>query len=348
MKLDQNNFHKNFQLNGNSFSCIDELLTYANSFSDEIYCFLESWFSNKDFISVQTSGSTGLPKQLKLYKIKMLNSAYATGVYFGLKEKTKALLCLSVKYIAGKMMLIRALTLGWHLDVIETNSYPLNHVDKTYDFCAMVPLQLENSIALLYKIKKLIVGGGVVSEQLQGKIQNSICSIYATYGMTETITHIAIKKLNNFKTCPNFYQLLPGVQVYKDERSCLVINAPLISNEFVFTNDVVNLISNTQFEWLGRFDNVVNSGSIKLHPEKIEEKLSKIIKNRFYVIGISDEKFGEKLILIIEGKPQEIDFGSTNLTKFEIPKNTFFLDEFIETETKKIQRKKTLDLLKRM
>lgn len=357
----QGRFHKDFKLNGISFSSVDELLVYTQDFSDaSIHCFFKQWFSKEEFILVKTSGSTGVPKEIKLQKEFMRNSALATGLYFNLKEHTTALLCLSADYIAGKMMLVRALTLGWSLDVVATNSNPLKDVSKQYDFVAMVPIQLENSLNSLHQINKIIVGGGVVSNQLQNKIQNVNCVIFATYGMTETITHIAVKKLNNFlNTTKNsiersFYEVLPNVEIYKDQRNCLVIHAPKVSDEFIFTNDIVRLISDKQFEWLGRFDTIINSGGVKLHPEKIEEKLSEIITKRFFVAGIPDEKLGEKLVLIVE---ESIDLKNLEksikesfknnlaLSRFENPKEIYFVDCFIETETKKIQRKKTLDLI---
>ena len=362
MKSEQTKFHKSFQLNGCSFTSVDEILSHTKDFSDEIHHFLESWFSSDKNITVHTSGSTGAPKSIELKKEFVLNSAIATGKYFDLQENTTALLCLPTAYIAGKLMLIRALTLGWHLDVIAPSSNPLEKVNKEYDFSAMVPLQLENSISKLSKIKKLIVGGGVVSKELKTKIQDVFTVIFATYGMTETITHIAVKKLNNFPsskgriTKQSFYQTLPNVTIYIDDRNCLVINAPKVSDEIIYTNDVVQLISDTEFEWLGRFDTVINSGGIKLHPEEIEEKLSEIITHRFFVTGIPDKKLGEKLVLVIEldsAKNLEILLFIKNeirnlksLSKFEIPKEIYCLRSFIETGTKKIQRIKTLNLLK--
>lgn len=349
--LKQNSFHKDFKLNNNSFSSVNGLLNFSCTISDEIHSFLKSWFSASDTISVETSGSTGVPKSILLKKEQMINSALATGNFFDAKEKTLALLCLSPGYIAGKMMLVRAITLGWHLDVITPDANPLQNIDKCYDFTAMVPLQLKNSIAYLSNVKKIIVGGGVVSNELQDQIQNTKCKVFATYGMTETNTHIAIKPLNNFSNDTlssvkkSFYQTLPSVKIYKDQRDCLVIEAPKVSDEIIFTNDVVDLISDTQFEWLGRYDHVINSGGVKLHPEKIEEKLSKIISNRFFVAGIPDAVFGEKLIVIIEGQEIDLDFNSVNLSKFEKPKGVYFIQNFIETPTKKIQRKKTLDLV---
>jgi O-succinylbenzoic acid--CoA ligase len=343
MILVQTKFHHSFQLNGCSFASVDELLFYTCDFSNEIHQFLQSWFSVEENITVQTSGSTGTPKSILLKKEFIINSAKATGLYFNLQENTTALLCLPVTYIAGKLMLIRAITLGWKLDVITSSANPLDEIDKQYDFSAMVPLQLENSLIKVHLIRKLIVGGGVVSKELEGKIQGISTDVFATYGMTETITHIAVRKLNKINQIPNFYQVLPSVQIYKDDRDCLVIDAPKVSEEFVVTNDVVELISDTHFEWLGRFDNVINSGGIKLQPEKIEEKLSDFIDNRFFVIGIPDEKFGQKLVLVIEGNEYKINFKKSTLSKFEIPKEIYFITKFIETETGKIQRLKSAE-----
>jgi len=350
----QNKFHQNFQLNNISFSSVDELQAYTKGFSEEIHLFLESWFSKSDVIIVKTSGSTGTPKSISLQKEFVINSAKATGAFFDLQENTTALLCLPIQYIAGKLMLIRALTLGWKLDIIESNSNPLKTVEKQYDFTAMVPLQLQNSISKIHLIKKLIVGGGVVSSALQEKLQTVSTNVFATYGMTETITHIAVKKLNHSDSFGekmsrlDFYQTLPNITIYKDERNCLVIEAPKVADEIIFTNDVIELVSDRHFKWLGRFDNVINSGGVKLHPEKIEEKLAKIISTRFFVIGIPDEKLGEKLILFIEGNHKEMSFENIDLTKFEIPKEIYFLNQFIETASGKIKRKKTFDFFKEL
>ncbi len=348
----KNTFHKNFRLNGMSFTSEEELLHFSKTINKAVFLFLSDWFSANDFVVVQTSGSTGRPKSISLKKELMINSAKATGVFFGLQENTTALLCLSADYIAGKMMLVRALTLGWHIDVVA----PIAKVTiaKQYDFSAMVPMQLRSSIEDISKIKKLIVGGGVVANDLMKAIQSKPTKVYATYGMTETITHIAIKSLNHKNTTNNdTYITLPKVRVLQDNRNCLVIDAPKVAFEKIVTNDVVCLHSETEFEWLGRYDNVINSGGIKLHPEKIEEKLTKIISNRFFVAGIPDKTLGERLILVVEGATLNEERSSLkneieslqNLSKYEIPKTIYFVEKFVETETKKIQRKKTLNLI---
>ena len=356
--MDSTFVHIDFKLNGNSFKGKDKFLAFVKVEVKEVYSFLSNWFDDSDFIAVNTSGSTGKPKRIKLRKEFMRNSAKATGEFFGIKAGTTALMCLPVEFIAGKMMLVRAMVLGWNLDVIVPDSFPLKGVNKSYDFSAMVPLQLFNSLNEIEKIKKLIVGGGVVSNALQSKIKNLSTKIYATYGMTETITHIAIKPLNKsslrggrmWQSLHN-YTVLPNIKITTDHRNCLVIHAPKVSNEKIITNDLVKIISETQFKWLGRYDHMINSGGIKLIPEQIEEKLSKIIKQRFFVTGLPDDVLGDKLVLIIEDqefkfKIQNLKFKINNLPsldKFEIPKEIYFVKRFEETETKKIQRQKTLD-----
>lgn len=355
-------FHSAFKLQGKSFNSIEELIDFSKEISAEVSDFLRNWFDEKSFVEVITSGSTGNPKIIKLQKNHMIHSAKATGDYFNLPENTTALLCMSTNYIAGKMMLVRALTLGWHLDIAEPTSNPLKNSDKNYDFSAMVPLQLHNSLADIHKIKKLIVGGGTVSNALLNKIQEVKTEIFATYGMTETITHIAVKKLNQIRhaelVSASYYKTLPNIKIAVDHRGCLVIDAPTISAEKVVTNDLVQLISPSEFKWLGRIDNVINSGGIKLIPEQIEEKLAKIIKNRFFVARKKDMVLGEKLILVIEeskiekiNNPSKVailkEIKNTKLfSTYEIPKEIYFLEKFMETETNKIDRAKTLEFLK--
>lgn len=342
----QSSIHKNFQLNGFSFLNKEELLDYSESISKPIFAFLSEFLSDAIIVKVQTSGSTGVPKIIEIKKEFFINSAIATGEFFDLKEKTTALMCLNPEYIAGKMMLIRALVLGWELDVVSPSSNPLSNIEKVYDFSAMVPLQVSNSMGYLHKIKKLIVGGGVVSKGLESKLENLTTEVFATYGMTETVTHIAVKKLNGIEKKGENYFLLENVKITKDQRNCLVIDAPNVSDTKIVTNDIVTIISDNEFEWLGRIDSIINSGGLKLIPEQIEQKLSKIISQRFFISSLSDDTLGEKVILIIEGEEKSVDFSSVdNLSKYEIPKEVFFLPKFIETETKKIHRKKTLELL---
>tara|TARA_B110000240_G_C13486797_1_gene447842 strand:- start:548 stop:1594 length:1047 start_codon:yes stop_codon:yes gene_type:complete len=346
----QSSIHKNFQLNGFSFLNKEELLDYSESISKPIFVFLSEFLSDAIIVKVQTSGSTGVPRIIEIKKEFFINSAIATGEFFDLKEKTTALMCLNPEYIAGKMMLIRALVLGWELDVVSPSSNPLSNIEKVYDFSAMVPLQVFNSMGYLHKIKKLIIGGGVVSKGLESKLENLAIEVFSTYGMTETVTHIALKRLNHFlldtERSRSVYKALPNISISTDSRDCLVIDAPLVSDSVIVTNDIVNIKSDNEFEWLGRVDSIINSGGVKLIPEQIEQKLSDIISQRFFISSLPDDTLGEKVVLVIEGEEKNVDFSSVaNLSKYETPKEIFYLSKFIETETKKIQRKKTLELL---
>lgn len=344
--------HPDFKLNRRSFTSKEELLLYVlNDLSTalkvtDLYNFLSEWFDQNEFVTVKTSGSTGKPKKIQIKKEYMINSALATGNYFELFKETTALLCMPVKYIAGKMMLVRAMVLGWHLDLVEVNSFPLKDIDKKYDFSAMVPLQLYNTLDKIGLIRKLIVGGGVVSEELIEKIQNVPTEIFSTYGMTETITHIAVKTLNTDKRS-DFYHVLPEVSISLDQRGCLVIDAPKITDEKVITNDLVEIVSGKQFRWLGRYDHIINTGGIKIIPEEVEKKIAPFLSSRFFISSVPDSRLGEKIILIAEGEQNKIsieDFKGV-LTKYEIPKEIFFIEKFAETPTGKINRNKTKELL---
>lgn len=343
-------FNSEFRLQNQSFSSKEEIIEFAKNINQELHLFLIDWFNNKSNIKVHTSGSTGKPKEILLEKKHLINSALATGTYFKVFDKTAALLCLPIQYIAGKMMVVRALTLGWHLTVIEPTSFPLQKINKSFDFAAMIPLQVENEINNLNKINTIIVGGAPISKTLKNKLRLVKSNLFETYGMTETCTHVAVKQINHFKNNDEqVFKALPNVKFKIDERKCLVIEAPNIISEKIITNDVVQLISDKEFTWKGRFDSVINSGGIKLFPEEIENKLTEIIKIPFFVCGIRDEKLGEKLVLIIEESNQNLKeslfsaiLNNHHLTKFEKPKEIILVSEIIFTGNKKINRTETL------
>jgi O-succinylbenzoic acid--CoA ligase len=335
--------HPDFKLNGKSFSYI-ELLAEAlylkengQLFEKNIGKFLLEWLNTEVFVFVTTSGSTGKPKKIVLQKTAMIASAKATGTFFNLKPKNTALLCLSADYIAGKMMLIRAITLGLHLNYVEPKANPLEN--KKYDFIAMVPMQVANSLEKLHLVGTLLIGGTKVSYQLAESILKTNCQAFESYGMTETISHIAIKPIGAKE-----FTVLPNVSITVDDRNCLVIEALELSMEKIITNDIIEILNNTQFILKGRIDNVINSGGVKIFPEEIEEKLAKFIFVRFFIASLPDEKLGEKVILVVEGKAFEMEnIIFSELLKYQIPKEIVFIDKFVETETNKINRKKTLD-----
>ncbi len=335
--------HPDFRLQNQSFIDVTGFLEYVKNEFPESHCFLKSLLDESDKIFVQTSGSTGKPKQIELQKRKLLNSAQATASFFDLPQKTKALHCLSSDFIAGKMMWVRALSLGWHLEVVAPNSNPLKDTKSHYDFGAMVPLQAQNSLDELHRIKKLIVGGAPISYVLEQALIQIPVSVYQTYGMTETITHIAVKKLSNDSN--KYYTCLPNLNLSIDKRDCLLIDAPTIADEIVVTNDIVRFISNTEFEWIGRYDNIINSGGVKLFPEQIELKLAPHISQPFFIAGIPDEKLGSKVCLFIESKKPLDTIGrvlsKSSLSKYEFPKEIYFIDAFIRSNNNKVNRKET-------
>lgn len=330
-----------------AYSLIKEGESYEIGLGD----FLMDWISPADTIRVRTSGSTGAPKDLVIQKQAMVNSALATGSYFGIKEGDSALLCLPGNYIAGRMMFIRALVLGLELDHVAPTSSPLDYVEKEYDFCAMVPMQLEKSLSKLGGMKTLLVGGAPLSDDVRKKAQEAKTNIFETYGMTETCTHVAARPINNLteahKNTDVAFKTLPNITVTKDDRDCLVISAPDLLTPPVVTNDLVKITSETEFYWLGRFDNIINSGGVKLVPEQIEHKIANSIESRFFVAGIPDNKLGQKLVLILEGETQQDDLigklkGISTLEKFEVPKEIITIPKFKETAGGKVSRTATL------
>ena len=343
--------HPSFKLNGSSFnkealqSVAYSLIKEGLPFEVAIGDFLLDWLDNNKTIQVKTSGSTGIPKTISLNKEHMVNSALATGKFFGLTETDSALLCLPAEYIAGKMMLVRALVLGLHLDYTEPIAHPLALIVKSYDFCAMVPLQLENSLSYLSQIKTVIVGGAPVSVRLKEKLRSVSSRIFETYGMTETVTHVAARPLE-----APYFKVFQGVTINLDSRGCLQISAPHLGVDGLVTNDMAKLNSHEEFDLLGRFDNVINSGGIKMFPEQLEVKLSNVISSRFFIAGIPDRKLGHKVALIVEGNQKETDIAlevkeNGNLSKYEVPKAYYTIPRFAETKTGKLDRRKTLALL---
>lgn len=343
--LTYKNVHNRFKLNGFHLGK-EDLCRVAYSFIKEgedfekpVGNFLLDWFDEKDFIIMQTSGSTGIAKTIYVKKQAMVNSAIATGDFFELSPGDKVLNCLPVKYVAGKLMFVRSFILGLDMDFVAPTSRPLKNNETIYDFSAMVPLQAQNSLAQLKNVKKLIVGGAKINDELEKELLKLSTRSFETYGMTETVSHIAAKKVGD-----KIFTVLPNVSVNIDDKNCLVIEALSISDEKIITNDLVNLISPTQFEFLGRLDNVINSGGIKLMPEQIEEKLTSLISRRFFVVGLPDLDLGEKLVLVIEGEKFDVDQSVFNkLDRYEKPKEIIFVPKFKETGNGKIIRKESLN-----
>ncbi|WP_264564612.1 AMP-binding protein [Flavobacterium sp. N3904] len=341
------NVHNHFKLNGYHLTK-DDLCRVAYSFIKEgedfeqsVGDFLLDWFDDKSYIDMFTSGTTGEPKTIRVEKDAMVKSAISTGDFFGLQPGNRVLHCLPTNYVAGKMMFVRSFILGLDMDFVAPSSNPLEISDEKYDFAAMVPLQAKNAIKKLTNIKKVIIGGVKVHKSLEQELVKLPIEIYETYGMTETITHIAAKKVG-----VEAFTTLPNVTVSINEDQCLEIVAKNISTEKIVTNDIVKLISDTQFIWLGRFDNVINSGGIKIMPEQVESKLSTLIPRRYFVNGEPDETLGEKVVLYVEGETMNIDDTVFDvLDKYEKPKEIIFIPKFKETATGKIMREESKKLV---
>jgi O-succinylbenzoic acid--CoA ligase len=319
-------------------------LSLVTEFEKKVQIFLEEWLSGGTMVKVQTSGSTGNPKIFEIEKKKMINSAVMTCNFLGLKEGDKALLCLPVEYISGKMMVVRSVERKLKLIITDPSLRPLENIEEEIDFCAMTPLQVENSLDKLHLIKNLIIGGAATSESLKNKIlhQNLGHSnrIFETYGMSETLSHIALKRL--MPEPEDYFTAFENVAVSLDERGCLKIFAPNVNAEVLQTNDLVEIQNDKQFKFLGRIDNVINSGGAKIFPEVLEALVKKEIPNEAVFIGLADESLGQKLILIIEGnESQEVKKKISEIPfekKFHNPKEIIFIDEIPRTPNGKVNR----------
>ncbi|WP_407482864.1 AMP-binding protein [Elizabethkingia meningoseptica] len=327
-----------------------DTLRPENNFEEKVKTFLAEWSSDSETVEVQTSGSTGVPKKFPIEKSRMLNSAEMTCSFLNLNEGDTALLCLPIEYISGKMMVVRSVLRKLKLTVTEPKLEPLQNMEGNFSFCAMTPLQVENSLDKIHLIHNLIIGGAAVSESLKKKItetldaKNASSKIYETYGMSETLSHIGLKQI--YPNAEDYFTLFDGVDISLDERGCLTISAPKINAEILQTNDIVELLNKKQFRFLGRADNVINSGGAKIFPEQLEALVKKNIPNEAVFLGIPDEVLGQKLVLIIEGSENEEVKSLLSDVKFEKPfhkpKEIIFVAEIPRTPNGKVNRTELL------
>ena len=325
--------------------------------------FCKKWIDNNSNFELTTSGSTGKPKNIQLKRSQLTHSASLTNRFFKLNSSDHFLVCLNTKMVAGMMMLVRGMLADATITVVEPQGNPLTQLppDTTCNFVALVPLQLENILLkgtekerhILNKMKAVIIGGGPVSDSLHELILKLDCPVYHTYGMTETVSHIALKKLNQ-NDRSDYYQALEGVEIKTDTRECLMIRSAVTEHEWITTNDRVSIENDNYFKWLGRIDFVINSGGVKVQPEILEKKIDKLFKehgihNAFFTIGMPDDTLGEKVTLIIEGQlPANFDESTLAqqlklaCSKYEVPRQFFFIEKFALTESGKINRKTTI------
>jgi o-succinylbenzoate synthase len=310
------------------------------------------WFSPSPYITVQTSGSTGMPKRLTVRKAQMIESARTTCSFLHLKRGDKALLCMDTKYIGAKMMLVRTWVAGLDLIVREPSGHPLKDVDTPIDFAAMVPLQVYNSLQVpeekerLKQVKKLLIGGGSIDPALESELKSFPNELYSTYGMTETLSHIALRRINGNEASP-YYTPFEPVRLTLTDNARLVIEAPWIDDGPLYTNDIAELLPDGRFRILGRTDNYIHSGGIKLQIERLEEKIHPIIHTPFAITSAPHHKFGEIVVLLIE-KTTDIDIISKQINKiypaYERPKIIRQVDLIPMTENGKTDRKACKEL----
>ena len=276
--------------------------------------FLSEWNNDSDRMLVHTSGSTGKPKPMMVEKKRMLNSARITCDFLGLKPGDSALLCMSLDYIAGKMVVVRSIERHLHLISVSPSGHPMKDVNKEITFAAMVPMQVYNTLQVpeererLCHIRHLIIGGGAIDAALEKELKSfpGNIAIWSTYGMTETLSHIALRRINGDEAS-EWYQPFDSVHISQTEEGCLVIDAPQVCAETLVTNDIVeiepyiyNKVEKLRFRIKGRKDNVICSGGIKIQIEEVETLLKPHLEKPFMLAKKKDGKFGEIAVLLTE------------------------------------------------
>ena len=309
---------------------------------NDLALFRAEWDDPSPYMTVQTSGSTGTPKQMRVLKERMRTSARLTCQFLGLKKGDTALLCMPLRYIAGKMVVVRALEWGLKLLVREPSGHPLAEpFDRDLDFAAMIPLQVYNSLQVpaererLTRIRHLIIGGGAIDRELEAALRPLPNQIYSTYGMTETLSHVAMRRLNG-PEASEYYEPFPSVHLSLSPDQTLVIDAPLVCDGPLVTNDVADLQPDGRFRVIGRKDNIINSGGVKIQIESVEAKLRPFLTAPFAITALPDPKFGEAIVLLTTAKATA--FPPEALDRYERPKQILRVEAIPMTGSGKIDR----------
>ena len=314
--------------------------------------FLSDWQSPSPTLLVHTSGSTGQPKPMLVEKRRMEASARTTCRFLGLKEGDTALLCMSTDYIAGKMMAVRAIVWHLRLTVIPPGGHPLHGLTAVPDFAAMVPLQVYNSLQvpeerdLLMRIRHLIIGGGAIDPDMERTLQSFPNAVWSTYGMTETLSHIALRRLSGPEASV-WYTPFDGIAVSLNADRCLVIDAPAICAHTLDTNDIAEIDSDGhRFRIIGRKDNVICSGGIKLQIEEMETRLRPHIPVPFVITKVKDAKFGECAVLLAATDDLDTIIAACrhHLSQYEQPRHYFSVDHIPTTGTGKPARAEAMHM----
>lgn len=313
--------------------------------------FLEEWNNPSETVLVQTSGSTGAPKPMLVEKSRMLASARRTNDFLGLREGDTALLCMSLDYIAGKMMVVRALERHLHLITVSPSGHPLSGLMDNISFAAMVPMQVYNSLQVpeecerLQQIRYLIIGGGAIDDALAAELKSFPNAVWSTYGMTETLSHIALRRLSG-PDASDWYTPFPSVHLSLSSDGCLIIDAPEVCPDPLVTNDIATLSHDQRFRILGRRDNIICSGGLKIQAEELERQLHPHLCVPYLITKRPDEKFGEIVVLLTEGSTAEVrEVCERILPRFHRPRAYLHVSHIPLTATGKPARHEAEKLL---
>lgn len=323
-----------------------------NEFLSKLGLFYRDFLDSNDTLTVHTSGSTGKPKNITVKKEHMKNSAYATLKYLNLKAGDCALLCMPVDFIAGKMMALRALLGNLKLTCITPCKDPLKDLssDTIIDFIAITTMQAlsilenEHSASILSRCKNILIGGGPIDNNLKLRLKDFKGSIYQSYAMTETLSHIALLDIKNND---DYYTLFDGIKLSLSEHKTAIIHAPMLCDNDIYTNDLIDIIDDRHFKVLGRIDNVINTGGIKVLIEDLEKFFTGKISCNFAFSKAKHELYGEQIILVIEGNETKIcDKDKSmiqdiinNMPRYYVPKHIIYVDKIPLTKTYKVSRK---------
>lgn len=307
--------------------------------------FLAEWYSPRPLMKVYTSGSTGTPKELWAEKERMVNSARQTVSFLGLNAGDKALLCMPLHYIAGKMVVVRSIVAKLNLMTVTPCGRPLQDVTEIPDFAAMTPMQVFNSIQhpedreKLEQIRHLIIGGGAIDRNMAEELKSFPNAVWSTYGMTETLSHIALRRLNG-KAASEWYTPFDNVFLGLSDEGTLIISAPSVNPETLVTNDIAEFNTEGQFRILGRNDNTINTGGVKVQIEQVEENLSRYLPERSYMItSVQDSKLGEKIVMLISSE-MDTEYAVNELPRYWRPKHIIHIPELPFTGNGKPDRAK--------
>lgn len=314
--------------------------------AEELYNFLQEWFSESLLMTVHTSGSTGEPKQIQVSKDKMMESARLTCEFLSLQAGDSALLCMNLRYIGAMMVVVRSLVAGLNLIIRPASGHPLADISQPLKFAAMVPLQVYNTLQIpaekdqLMQTEILIIGGGAIDEALEAELKSLPTAVYSTYGMTETLSHIALRRLNGASASEHYHPFL-SVNLSLSPEGTLIIDAPLVCDDTLHTNDIARIYPDGSFIILGRKDNVINSGGIKIQAEELEKILRPHIPVPFVITSVPDPRLGQAVTLLVEdiSKKEELEEKLQEILEpYYRPKYIFVTEHIPLTANGKVNR----------